>query len=151
MKTFLPILWFISAALMILVSIFTPMMMGLGAESVTGLGMLASTLPQGVLSATAAVAFGLTHMLIARTRPSTAATLLGYMHLIAAVSGRGFQVAADAVRQQIVLGIAEVSEVSQSMAYMYMGAGLVTLLALILFIIAVAVALNTRPPAEDVF
>lgn len=151
MKTFLPILWFISAALIILVSIFTPMMMGLGAESVTGLGMLASTLPQGVLSATAAVAFGLTHMLIARTRPSTAATLLGYMHLIAAVSGRGFQVAADAIRQQIVLGIAEVSEVSQSMAYMYMGAGLVTLLALILFIIAVAVALNTRPPAEDVF
>ncbi|MDF1805640.1 MULTISPECIES: hypothetical protein [unclassified Hyphomonas] len=151
MKNSLPTLWFISAALMIVTATAIPAFIEPDMSRFARTAMLASTLPQGVLSGLSAVAFGLVHLLILRVRPSTAASVFGALHLGAALFGHAAQINGQVLRQQVILGTHDVSSTAQTMGMVHIASTLCYLLGVVFFIIAVAVALNTRPPAEDVF
>lgn len=151
MKNSLPTFWFVSAGLMVLATIAIPLLVAPGMDDFARTAVLATTLPQGILSGLAAVAYGLVHMLILRARPSTTASVFGFLHLGAALLEKVTQTIAQILRQQIIIGTHDVSNISQTMGWVHMASSLTYLLGLVFFIIAVAVALSTRPPAEEAF
>ncbi|WP_276912945.1 hypothetical protein [Hyphomonas atlantica] len=112
---------------------------------------LASTLPQGLLSGLVFVAYGLVHMLILQVRPSTAASVLGFLHLGTALMEQATRTVTHVLRQQMIMETREVDSTAQTMALVHMSAAALFVVSLAFFIIAVSIALRTRSPIEEAF
>lgn len=136
----LPILWFLVAAL------------GAAAKlAVAGADyLLVPNAATAFASAVTGIGFGLVYLLIFRTRPSPAVTIIGYSHLFMAIAARVASALADIQRTSLLEDPLNVPASSVTIAYT--ASGLANLLGGIVFILALIVALNThheRP--EDVF
>ena len=148
MKTVLPILWYSLGGLLLVIPLLLPAMMGTPETQTTA---LAISLPQAVLALASSIAVGLVYALIFRTRPSVAAMALGILHLIAALISHGGRLMGNTVQQEMMSGTVDMAEISQRLAVLYGASTLMSLLGWVLFIVALIIALNTKPPAETAF
>ena len=143
----LPILWFILAALGAAAQLAASVWTGDTYSSAYPMIAVASTALQGAIGAIAAA---LVYLLILRTRPSLSVAIIGYSHLFLAAAARVGQAVGDLHRNRMLAGTATADY--SVIGFAYTAAGLASLLAGIVFILALVVALNTRAERpQDVF
>ena len=145
----LPILWFILAALGAAAQLIVSAGFGTGDPLTAAYPMIAvaSSALQGAIGAIAAA---LAYLLIQRTRPSLSVAIIGYSHLFLAAAARIGQAIGDLHRTRMLAGSATADY--SVIGFAYTAAGLASLLADIVFILALVVALNTRTERpQDVF
>ena len=147
----LPTSWFISAGVVALSGAVLPFLISPNMDDFARTATLASTLPQGLLSGLVFVAYGLVHMLILQVRPSTAASVFGFLHLGAALMEQATRTIAHVLRQQMIMETREAGSTAQTMALVHMSAAALFVVSLAFFIIAVSIALRTRSPIEEAF
>ena len=113
--------------------------------------LLSLYLPRALLGLVGSVAIGLTYTLLLQTRPSATASVFGILHLIAALLSRIAQHIGDTYQQTLISGAGAASDMASRMAVVYGAASLLSLTGWVFFIVALVVALKTRPPAEEAF
>jgi hypothetical protein len=140
----LPYLWFLMAALGAGAQLFVA-----GLSGPEAMGTMMFTAASTVLLATVStIGMALVYLLILRTRPSTAVAIVGYSHLFLAGAAYAGQAVGTLERNRYIAGTGDLSAAS----FAYTASGLASLLAGIVFILALIVALNTRHERlEDIF
>ena len=144
----LPILWFLVAVLGAFAQLAVAGMTGMDVGTAYNMFGSASLALTGAVSASG---FALVYLLIQRTRPSPAVTIVGYSHLFLGLSARIAQAVGDLERNRYLAGNAPADY--SMLGFAYTASGLASLLGGIVFILALIVALNTRhhERPQDVF
>lgn len=148
MRHALPYLWFSLGGIVLFAGALLPLAFGPDGDTA---GLLALSLPQAGLFLPVSVAVGLVYMLLGRVRPSGAVTVFGVLHLAAAIISQGARLLAEGVRQRLVSGAPTDLSLTREMGYLYAGSALLAFLGWVFFIAALAIALNSKPPAEEAF
>ncbi|MBB39074.1 MAG: hypothetical protein CMF01_03210 [Hyphomonas sp.] len=140
----LPFLWFMLAALGAAAQLFVARMSGGDA-----MGTMLFSAASMVLNITVStIGMALVYLLILRTRPSTSVAIIGYSHLFLAAAAYVGQTVGTLERNRYLAGTGDMA----AAGYAYTAGGLASLLAGIVFILALIVALNTHHERlEDIF
>ena len=148
MKIALPAIWFVLGALVFVAAIGVS---GVAVPQETIPSMLAMNMPVAVLTLTMCVGIGLAYMLALKIRPSTPLLVFGILHLVVMSLSQVSAVMANMIRQKLIYDSMSMPDGGQIMSVYYSGASLLAFLGWIFFIVAMIIALNTKPPVEDTF
>lgn len=148
MRTILPILWYVLGGIGLLL-----VLIPVSGSQLADNHMMTMTvfLPRAVTGLVASIAIGLAYALLLRTRPSTPAVAFGILHFIAATLSRFAMHAGDTYQRAMMSGEVSASDIAARLGMAYGAASLLGVLGWLFFIVALIVALNTSPPAEDAF
>lgn len=143
----LPILWLLLAALGAAAQLAVASLTGMDAANAYNLFGTASASLSGAVGA---IVCALVYLLILRTRPSPAVAIIGYSHLFLGTASRIGQAIGDLERNRYLSGAGTTDYTT--LGFAYTASGLASLLAGVVFILALIVALNTHHERlEDVF
>ncbi|RAN33834.1 hypothetical protein [Hyphomonas pacifica] len=148
MKIALPAIWFVLGALVFVAAIGIS---GVAVPQETIPSMLAMNMPVAVLTLTMCVGIGLAYMLALKIRSSTPLLVFGILHLVATAFSQVSAVMGNIIRQKLMYQSMSMPDGSQMMSLYYSGASLLGFLGWVFFIIAMTIALNTKPPVEETF
>jgi len=148
MKIALPAIWFVLGALVFVAAIGIS---GVAVPQETIPSMLAMNMPVAVLTLTLCIGVGLAYMLALKIRPSTPLIVFGVLHLVAMSLSQVSVTMGSFVRQKLMYESMSMPDGTQLMSVYYSGASLLAFLGWIFFIVAMIIALNTKPPVQDTF
>lgn len=144
MKSILPYLWFGLAALELVLIL---LQMSSGTEALSALETLIIILPGAITGLLSAVLIGFVYLLIIQTRPSPAAIIFGSVHLVLALVSKLAQFTATQMRNDLIANANAGPDAITQMSLIFGTGFVLSALGLITGIIAVIIALNTKPAA----
>jgi hypothetical protein len=140
MQKILPVLFFGLGALQ-----------GAGLLVAGGAELLGMTLPMALLGLVGLVGFGLAYMLMFKARPSPALGVIGILQWLVAGLAAAMHAVQIGLQKTVFSDGTSISDASQQIGLMGAASSVVSLFAGLLFISALAVAINTRPPQASAF